>query len=111
MDKQRGGMLLKLSGSGGARDRPLERLRPMCPVCTSPINTTFMDLASDVGVRHSVVLSNLNIHHLVDFSPAAVSIARELRLCVITIVVGWTTTRVISAFLNRSAPSDQQGGH
>ncbi|KAF9892450.1 hypothetical protein FE257_001558 [Aspergillus nanangensis] len=34
-----------------------------------------MDLASDVGVRHSVVLSSLDIRHLVDFSPAALSIA------------------------------------
>ena len=66
-----------------------------------------MELASDVGVRHSVVLSNLNIQHLVDFSPATVSIVREIRYCVIAIVLGWTTTRVVSALLNRRAAPDQ----
>lgn len=66
-----------------------------------------MDLASDVGVRHSVVLSSLEIRHLVDFSPATTSIAREIRFCVIAIVVGWTTSRVVSALLNRRSSSDQ----
>ncbi|KAE8355262.1 hypothetical protein BDV28DRAFT_155564 [Aspergillus coremiiformis] len=66
-----------------------------------------MEFASDVGVRHSVVLSSLNIQHLVDFSPATVSIVREIRACVIAIVVGWTTTRVVSAILNRRASPDQ----
>ncbi|KAG2010966.1 hypothetical protein GB937_007511 [Aspergillus fischeri] len=66
-----------------------------------------MDLASDVGVRHSVVLSNLKIQHFVEFSPAAVSVAREVRFCVIAIVIGWTTSRIVSALLNRRAPSDQ----
>lgn len=62
-----------------------------------------MDLASDVGVRHSVALSSLNIHHIVELSPAVASIAREVRLCVIAIVVGWTTSRVVSALLKHRA--------
>ncbi|PWY79732.1 hypothetical protein BO70DRAFT_397207 [Aspergillus heteromorphus CBS 117.55] len=75
------------------------------PLRSPPL--TPMEFASDVGVRHAVVLSNLEIRHLVDFSPATASIAREIRLCVIAIVVGWTTSRVVSALLNRRS-SDQQ---
>ena len=74
---------------------------------SAQVAAAFMELASDVGVRHSVVLSNLNIQHLVDFSPATVSIVREIRYCVIAIVVGWTTSRVVSALLNRRAAPDQ----
>ena len=61
---------------------------------------------SDVGVRHSVVLSDLNIHHLLEFSPSAVTIAREIRYCVIAVVVGWITTRVVSELSNRRSQRD-----
>lgn len=91
----------------GARDWGHLQQRPVCPFVFLQLMSALMDFASDVGVRHSVVLSNLNIQHSVDFSPATVSIVRELRFCVIAIVVGWTTTRVVSAFLNRSASDDR----
>lgn len=93
---------------GGAHVTGAMRSRGQCvPSSKHQRLSAFMDFASDVGVRHSVVLSNLNIQHSVDFSPATVSIVRELRFCVIAIVVGWTTTRVVSALLNRR-PSDDR---
>lgn len=78
--------------------------RPSCPDINwlaqlyrnSLIRGHPMDM-SDVAVRHTVALSNLNIQHSFDISPSAVAIAREVRFCVIAIVVGWITTRVISA--------------
>lgn len=59
---------------------------------------------SDVAFRHSVALTDqLQVHHLVDVSPAAVSIAREVRFCVIALVVGWTTKHLVSVLLDRRA--------
>ncbi|PTU17249.1 hypothetical protein P175DRAFT_0536064 [Aspergillus ochraceoroseus IBT 24754] len=85
------------SRDGASRDRDIPKLSKL---------SFLMDFASDVGVRHSVVLSSLDIRHSVDISPAALSIAREIRFCVIAIVVGWTTTRVVSALLDRRPSSD-----
>jgi uncharacterized membrane protein len=59
--------------------------------------SSIMDSMSDVAVRHTVALSNLNIQHSFDFSPSAVAIAREVRFCVVVIVAGWLATRVVSA--------------
>ncbi len=51
---------------------------------------------SDVGVRHTI-LNSIQLHHFIDFSPSAAAIAKEARLCVIAIVVGWITTRVVAS--------------
>ena len=63
---------------------------------------------SDVAVRHSVALSDLQVHHFVDVSPGAVSIAREVRFCVIALVVGWTTKHLISVLLDRRTPDSEE---
>ena len=58
-----------------------------------------MDL-SDVGVRHAIAFSPLNIKHSIDLSPSAVSVAREIRICIIAVVVGVaaiTITRTVLA--------------
>lgn len=60
-----------------------------------------MDL-SDVGVRHAVSFAPLNIKHSVDISPTAVSIAREIRYCVIAVVVGFATVSIVKSLLTRS---------
>ncbi|KAJ5648104.1 hypothetical protein N7490_004476 [Penicillium lividum] len=51
---------------------------------------------TDVGIRHTI-LNSLQLHHFIDFSPSAAAIAKEARLCVIAIVAGWITTRVVSS--------------
>jgi hypothetical protein len=51
---------------------------------------------SDVGVRHTI-LNSIQLHHFIDFSPSAAAIAKEVRLCVIAVVVGWITTRVVAS--------------
>lgn len=63
-----------------------------------------MDL-SDVGVRHAVSFAALSIKHSVDISPAAVSIARELRYCVIAVVVGFSTVSIVKSLLAHSTRS------
>ncbi|KAJ5894705.1 hypothetical protein N7495_006396 [Penicillium taxi] len=51
---------------------------------------------TDVGISHTI-LNSVQLNHLVDFSPSAAAIAKEARLCVLAIVVGWITTRVVSS--------------
>lgn len=56
---------------------------------------------SDVGVRHTI-LNSVQLHHFIDVSPSAAAIAKEARLCVIAIVVGWITTRVVASLCDTS---------
>ena len=57
-----------------------------------------MDI-SDVAVKHLVAIPPLNIRHSVDISPSTLSIAREVKYCIIAIVVGWTTASVVKSVL------------
>lgn len=55
---------------------------------------------SDVAVRHAIAVSQVHVSHSLDISPSAVSIAREIKICIIAVVVGLTTASIIkSAFL------------
>lgn len=55
---------------------------------------------SDVGVRHTVAFTNLNINHSIEFSQSTLSIAKELRYCVIALVVGLTTASIVRSVLD-----------
>lgn len=55
---------------------------------------------SDAGIRHAVVFNTLNIRHLVDFSPSTLSLAKEIRNCVIVVVLGFATTNIVNSVLN-----------
>ncbi|KAJ5756575.1 hypothetical protein N7533_006118 [Penicillium manginii] len=59
---------------------------------------------SDVGVRHTI-LNSVQLHHFIDISPSAAAIAKEARLCVIAIVVGflWTCLLATSSRFDRPA--------
>ncbi|KAL8742997.1 MAG: hypothetical protein Q9190_004611, partial [Brigantiaea leucoxantha] len=91
-----------------ADDAKVEPHRPLSlDKCVHGLgNFDAMDL-SDVAVRHVVTLNTLNVSHSLDVSPAAVSIAREFRYCVIAVVVGFTAARIVQAFteLQKSAKS------
>lgn len=63
-----------------------------------------MDL-SDVGVRHAIAFAPLNIKHSIDISPSAVSIAREVRFCVIAIVVGFAAASIVKSIATFRKPS------
>ena len=63
-----------------------------------------MDL-SDVGVRHAVAFTTLNIHHSIDFSPSSVSIAKEIRISVIAIVIGLTAASIVKSILLSNEPA------
>jgi len=57
-----------------------------------------MDL-SDVAVRHAIAVSPVNIRHSIDLSPSAVSIARDIRFCIIAAVVGFTAASIVKSAL------------
>jgi len=54
---------------------------------------------SDAGIRHVVAFNTLNIRHLVDASSTTLSIAREIRYCVIVLVLGFATTSIVKSVL------------
>lgn len=55
---------------------------------------------SDVGVRHAVAFTSLNIKHSVEFSPSTVSVAKEVRYCVVAVVVGLTAASIVKSVLD-----------
>lgn len=57
-----------------------------------------MDL-SDVAVRHAIAFSTLNIKHSVDLSPSTLSIAREIRISIVAIVLGLTAASIVKSVL------------
>ena len=63
-----------------------------------------MDI-SDVGVKHAVAFTNLRIQHSIDISPAAVSIAREIRIGVVTIVIGLAAASIVKSVLSTRKPA------
>ena len=60
-----------------------------------------MDI-SDVAVRHVVALPPLSVRHSVDItaSSSTLSIVKEIRFCVIAIVLGLTTASVVKSVLS-----------
>lgn len=60
-----------------------------------------MDLSD---VRHAVAFSPLRIEHSIHVSSSVVSIAREIRYCVIAIVLGFTAASIVKAVLNTKRP-------
>ena len=66
-----------------------------------------MDI-SDVGVRHAVAFNTLNIRHSVDISPSTVSVAKELRYCVVVIVAGLCTASIVKSVLEYKRSTRRQ---
>ena len=67
-----------------------------------------MDL-SDVGIRHNVAFSTINICHTVDVSPSAVSLAKEFRYCILFVVIGITSVSIVRSVLSwKSAAAEDQ---
>jgi hypothetical protein len=53
------------------------------------------------GIAHEVAVKTINVRHLIDASPSAVSIARELRFCVVVIAVSWASASIVHTVLSR----------
>ena len=51
--------------------------------------------AGDVAVKHAVAFSPLSIRHSFEASPSTVSLVKELKICVITIVLGLTVASIV----------------
>jgi len=58
-----------------------------------------MDL-SDVAVRHAVAFTTWNVKHSIDISPSAVLVAREIRIGIIAIVLGFTAASIVKTVLS-----------
>ena len=56
---------------------------------------------SDVAVRHAIAFSTLNIKHSVDvdLSSSTLSIAREIRISIVAIVLGLTAASIVKSVL------------
>lgn len=55
---------------------------------------------SDVAVRHAVAFTTWNVKHYIELSPSAVSTAREIRISIIAIVLGFTAASVVKSVLS-----------
>ena len=58
-----------------------------------------MDFADGVAVRHAVAFTTLNIRHSVELSSSTVSVAKEIRYCIIAIVVGFSAVSIVKSAL------------
>lgn len=63
---------------------------------------------SDVGVRHAVAFNPLTVHHSLDISPSALSIAKEVRYCVLAIVAGLCTASIVKSVLEYKKSADRK---
>ena len=56
---------------------------------------------SDVNARVHVAFSPINIlvRHSVEFSPSTVSLAKELRYCILFVVIGVTSASIVRSVL------------
>ena len=63
-----------------------------------------MDL-SDVAVKHAVAFTTWNVKHSIDISPSTVSIAREVRISIIAIVLGVTAASIVKSVLASNKPT------
>ena len=62
--------------------------------------------SSEVAVRHAVAFgTNLNIRHSLELSDSCLSLARELRYCVIIVVAGWTAVSIVKTIVSSRQPS------
>jgi hypothetical protein len=56
------------------------------------------------GIVHEVAVKTISVRHLIDVSPSTVSIARELRYCIIGIAVSWASASIVHSILSRRPP-------
>ena len=57
-----------------------------------------MDFGAGEAIKHEVVVKAVNVRHLIDFSQSTVSIAKELRYCVIALCISWATVVVVRSW-------------
>jgi len=60
-----------------------------------------MDLSD---IRHAVAFTTLNVRHSVELSPSTVSIAREVRISIVAIILGLTVASVVRSVLSTRKP-------
>ena len=52
------------------------------------------------GIKHELAVKTWNVRHLIEFNPATVDIAREVRICVIAVVLGFSVTTIVQSVLS-----------
>lgn len=51
------------------------------------------------GIKHEVAVKVINVRHLIDVSPGTLSLAKELRYCIIALVLGVGITTITRSYL------------
>ena len=64
-----------------------------------------MDFSSDIGVRHTIAFPTLNIQHSLHVSATSVAFAREIRISIIAIVLGFSAVAIVKSVLNHREPT------
>ncbi len=57
-----------------------------------------MDFSAVDAIKHDVAVKTINVRHLVEVSPDAVAIFREIRFCVLALCASWATVTVIRSW-------------
>jgi len=57
------------------------------------------------SIKHEIVWKTLNIRHLIEISPATVSLAKEIRYSIIAIALCVTSIQLIRSWSTRSNES------
>jgi hypothetical protein len=51
------------------------------------------------GIKHEVAVKVINVRHLIDVSPSTLSLAKEVRYCIIALVLGFGITTITRSYL------------
>jgi hypothetical protein len=51
------------------------------------------------GIKHEVAVKVINVRHIVDVSPSTLSLAKEIRYCIIALVLGVGITTITRSYL------------
>ena len=60
---------------------------------------------SEIGVKHVVAFTNLNVRHSFEVSPSTVSLAREIRIGLVAVVIGLTVATIAKTALSSRKPA------
>ena len=59
-----------------------------------------MDLGFE-SIKHEIAWKTLNVRHLIDISPSAVSIAKEIRITIIAVALCVSSVQLARLFISR----------
>lgn len=65
-----------------------------------------MDFSSgDVAVRHLVAINSVNLKHTIEFSDSTILVVKEIKKCVVAVVIAWAAVSVFRGLFDFWATS------